>query len=512
LSSRLAKKHLITATFTALPISKITLEMGGIHYILERNDLRMTVPHIPALRRGRAYESLEKSNIVDCRTGEVLATLSQVNAGIVRKDLARRAEAREALKKLTVARLLEICAEAGAQFLEGTLPLDGGVTQTPQQYLESLSASSGLPHVMVCRNMAKIHAALTHMPAILNGLTRGLDLSILDKGYGERLSFYPATQSLGLVMPSNSPAVNSLWLPAIPLKIPVIIKPGREEPWTTFRLIQAFIAAGCPAEAFGFYPTDHEGAGEIMRGCGRALIFGDKSTTSAYANNPAIQIHGPGYSKIIIGEDQIERWPEFIDLMVYSILDNGGRSCINASAVVVPKYAPEIAEALARKLGPVAPLAAADENAPLAGFANLKMAEFIDGAIEEGLKTPVARDVTASFRDGPRKVRFEGALYLRPTIVLCDSFEHPLANREFLCPYASVVTVPQADVLEKIGPSLAVTAITRDETFIAQLVESPLIQRLNIGPLSTMNVSWDQPHEGNMFEFLYKRRAIETAK
>jgi Aldehyde dehydrogenase family len=486
--------------------------MGGIHYMLEPVVLRMTVPHIPVLRRGRAYESLEKSNIVDCRTGEVLATLSQVNAGIVRKDLSRIAESRDALKQFTVARLLEICAKAGAEFLEGTLPLSGGVTQSPCQYLESLSASSGLPHVMVRRNMAKIHAALTNMLAILNGLTRGLNLSILDKGYGDRLSFYPVSQSLGLVMPSNSPAVNSLWLPAIPLKIPVVIKPGREEPWTPYRLIQAFIAAGCPAEAFGFYPTDHEGAGEILRRCGRALIFGDKNTTSAYANNPAIQIHGPGYSKILIGEDQIERWPEFIDLMVSAISDNGGRSCINASAVVVPKYAEEIAEALARKLGPVAPLPAADENARLAGFANPKMADFIDSAIEEGLKTPGARDITAPFRDGPRKVRLDGGLYLRPTVVLCESFEHPLANREFLCPYASVVTVPQAAMLEKIGPSLAVSAITRDEPFIAQLVDSPLIERLNIGPISTMTVSWDQPHEGNMFEFLYKRRALEIAK
>jgi len=285
-------------------------------------DWPMTVPHIPALRRGRAYESLDRNNIVDCRTGEVLATLSQVNAGIIRKDLARVSEARAALRKIPVARLLEICAQAGAQFLEGTLPLGNGATQSPRQYLESLSASSGLPQVMVRRNMAKIHAALTNMPAILHGLTRGLDLSILDKGFGERISFYPTARSLGLVMPSNSPAVNSLWLPAIPLKIPVVIKPGREEPWTPFRLIQAFIAAGCPAEAFGFYPTDHEGAGEILRGCGRALIFGDKSTTSAYANNPAIQIHGPGYSKILIGEDQIERWPEFIDVMVSAISDN----------------------------------------------------------------------------------------------------------------------------------------------------------------------------------------------
>src|SRR4029079_19017431 len=122
----------------------------------------------------------------------------------------------------------------------------------------------GLPYVLVQRNMKKIASALANMGTVLNGLTRGLDLSVLDRGFGEqagaRISFYPVTEALGLVMPSNSPAVNSLWLPAIPLKIPVILKPCREEPWTPYRLIQAFIAAGCPAEAFGFYPTDHEGA------------------------------------------------------------------------------------------------------------------------------------------------------------------------------------------------------------------------------------------------------------
>jgi len=473
--------------------------------------------HIPALRRGRAYESLEKSDIVDYRTGAVMATVSQVNAGIVRRDLAKISEAREALKKFTAAELIEICVRAGKEFVEGALPVgETGVTQSPAQYIEMLSATSGLPWVMVRRNMAKIQGALLQMKTILNGLTRGLDLQVLDRGFSEqfgtRLSFYPAGQSLGLVMPSNSPAVNSLWLAAIPLKIPVVIKPGREEPWTPYRLIQAFIAAGCPAEAFGFYPTDHEGAGEILRSCGRALIFGDKNTTAPYANNPAIQIHGPGYSKILIGQDEIERWPEFIDVMVSAISDNGGRSCINASAVVVPQYAAEIADALAQKLGPIVPLPASDENARLSGFANPKMAEYIEASIEEGLAIPGASDVTARYRGGPRKVKFEGGMYLRPTIVTCDSFSHPLANREFLCPYASIVTVPQSEMLGQIGPSLAVMAITRDQAFVGQLLESPLIERLNIGPVSTMNVSWDQPHEGNMFEFLYKRRSIEISK
>jgi hypothetical protein len=129
--------------------------------------------------------------------------------------------------------------------------------------------------------------------------------------------------------------------------------------------------------------------------------------------------------------------------------------------------------------------------------------------IEDGLKAPGARDVTAKYRTGPRKVQFEGGIYLRPTIVRCDSFAHPLANREFLCPYASVVQVPQNAMLEQIGPSLVVTAITRDAQFREALLESPLIERLNLGPISTMQVSWDQPHEGNLFEFLYHRRSIE---
>jgi acyl-CoA reductase-like NAD-dependent aldehyde dehydrogenase len=276
-------------------------------------------------------------------------------------------------------------------------------------------------------------------------------------------------------------------------------------------LIQAFIAAGVPAEAFGFYPTDHEGAGEILKTCGRALIFGDKSTTQQYASNPGIQIHGPGWSKILIGDDQIENWRDFLDVIVASISENGGRSCINASAIVVPKYAAEIADALAQRLGPIVPARNDDPEAKLSGFANVKMAEFIDTQIEDGLKTPGATEATAKYRNGPRKVEFEGGVYLRPTIVQCDSFAHPLANKEYLCPYASVVQCPQSEMLEKIGYSLSVSAITKDEAFIEKIQAFPEIERLNIGPVSTMKISWDQPHEGNMFEFLYRRRSIERA-
>jgi hypothetical protein len=458
------------------------------------------LPHLPALRLGQPYESLDTVAVKDCRTGEPRARVSVVNAGVIRRDLSKLAASRAALKNFSHAQLIARCGHAGELFLTGTL---AGLSAS--QYVATLSATSGLPHVLVRRNMERIRSMLANMGAVLRGLTRGLDLDDAHSPY----SFFPVAHCLGVVLPSNSPAVNSLWLPAIALKMPVLIKPGREEPWTPWRLIQAFVAAGVPAEAFGFYPTDHEGAQAILTGCGRALLFGDRSSTEPYTGNPNIQIHGPGHSKILIGSDRIEDWPACLDVMADSILANGGRSCLNASAIVVPARGDEIAEALAKRLGPVEPKPPEDESAELSAFANPKMAEVIHQSIEEGLKTPGATDVTAKYRGGPRLVNVAGATYLRPTIVRCETLAHPLANREFLFPYASVVEAPPDKLLEQIGPSLVVTAITRDERLIEQLMDSPLIDRLNIGPISTMKISWDQPHEGNLFEFLYKRRAFE---
>ena len=56
--------------------------------------------------------------------------------------------------------------------------------------------------------------------------------------------------------------------------------------------------------------------------------------------------------------------------------------------------------------------------AALSGFANAKMADYIDNAIEQDLKVPGAEEMTAKYRAGPRKTVFEGGTYMRPTIVL----------------------------------------------------------------------------------------------
>ncbi|PYT15277.1 MAG: aldehyde dehydrogenase, partial [Acidobacteria bacterium] len=64
---------------------------------------------------------------------------------------------------------------------------------------------------------------------------------------------------------------------------------------------------------------------------------------------------------------------------------------------------------------------------------------------------------------------------------------------------------------EALGSSLVVTAITGDASFRRRLLRSPLVGRLNFGPIATMHITWDQPHEGNLFDHLYARRAFQAA-
>lgn len=469
---------------------------------------------IPILRHGEPYTSLDLARIPHYQTREVFVEVSNANPGLIRRDVLDQAAGRRNLSKLTTADLVAMCHRAADHFVNDSLPL-GDSVQAPQDYVQQVSATTGLPYVLVRRNMLKIQSMLAEMESVLNGLTRNVAWEVLDQGFGQveghPVSFFPCADSLGVVLPNNSPGVHSLWIPAFPMKIPLVLKPGSAEPWTPYRIIQALIVAGAPAAAFSFYPADHGGAAEILRSCGRGMMFGDLSAVGAWENDPSIELHGPGYSKVIIGEDCVGDWGKYLDVIVASIADNGGRSCVNASAVWVPDSAEEISEALAERLARIQPKAADDETAQIAPFVDPNVAARISQIIDQGLLEPGARDVTAAHRSTDRMVDWNGCRYLLPTIIQCEDAGSTLANREFLFPYAAVIKVKQDQILEKLGRSLVVTAITRDPALIQQLVNSPNVDRLNIGPVPTNQVSWDQPHEGNLFEHLYARRAFQRA-
>ena len=470
---------------------------------------------IPALRFGKPYSSLDKATLIHHVTGEPVAEVSQVTGSQIARDIGQMERAHKELRAIPIRDILAMYKKAADYFVNATLPC-GDSEQTFDDYVRNLSATTGSPMVFCKRNALKVHYVLGHIEEVLGGLMRGLDLEALDQGYstksGRMQAFFPTTDVFGAVLPSNSPGVHSLWVPTLALKMPLLLKPGREEPWTPFRVLQAFIKAGIPSQFLGFLPADHAGAGDILRLCGRSMAFGDDRTMAPYKNDHRVEIHGTGYSKIIFGEDEADNYEKYVDLMVESVAANGGRACVNASAIWTPRNADKIADALAKRLGSMKPRAWDDPDCEISAFAKPEVAEAIDNMLEEGLKTPGATDVTAKYRTLPRLVKDGRIAYLLPAVMRCETPEHPLANKEFLFPYASVIECPQADILKRIGYTLAASVITEDPAFIADAMACPHIERLNIGALPTNRLTWEQPHEGNLFTHLYKQRALALAR
>ncbi len=463
--------------------------------------------HIPILRAGRSYRSLKTTVVPHIKTGEPLVEVSQANRGLIAKDLLDLPISKQTLSQYPIADLIAMCLDAARLFTTADLPLDGGM-QSPEDYIKQVTGTTGLPETFCKQNMVKIQGMLENIETVLDGLTRGLGLHILDTGWGlqnERMMSYVCeTDGLGAVLPSNSPGVHSLWIPAVPLKVPLVLKPGREEPWTPYRIAQAFMEAGVPPEAFSFYPTDYPGANEILFRCGRSMLFGSGTTVASWVNNPRIQIHGPGQSKIIIHERQDGNREDYLDIIVESVSKNGGRSCINASGVWVTENGRKIAESIAAHLSQIEPKPLDDPEAGIAAWANPKAAYSISALIDRHLKEPGAIELT----EGERVVELDGCTFLRPTVIWCEDPEHPLANTEFPFPFVSVVQVPAKNLVESIGSTLVASVISDDADLIDKLITTPQIDRINIGAIPTNQISWDSPHEGNLFEHLYRQRAF----
>jgi acyl-CoA reductase-like NAD-dependent aldehyde dehydrogenase len=468
--------------------------------------------HIPVIRWGEPYKSMEIDKVVHFASGEALAEVSRANGALVERDMRHAKRAREVLREIPVKDLLQMVKKAGELYTKAELPLGDG-TQTPDQFVRMQSATTGLPEHMCRFNMEKNEFVLTEMTRILDSLTRGLDLSVLARGHGVEprgvpISYQAQSPVLGLVLPSNSPGVHTLWLPIIPLQVGLVLKPGPQEPWTPYRMTAAFIQAGIPKQAIAIYPSPAPEVGAaVLNNCRRALIFGSTATVERYKGNPNVQVHGPGFSKILIGNDQVDHWEKYLDIMVDSVLVNSGRGCINCSGIWVPRHARKIAEAIAERMGPVQPLPPEDPKSALAAFTVPGQADAVNADIDNDLKSAGAHDMTAKF--GTRLVKRERCDYLRPTVILCDSPEPAIAKKEYMFPFVTVVECPQEKMLEAIGPTLVCSAVTEDKKFQRELIDAVHIDRLNIGAIPTIKLNWLQPHEGSIVDFLFRGRAFQ---
>ena len=472
--------------------------------------------HLPVLRWGQPYTSMDVDDVVHFATGEPIAKVSRANGGMIQRDMRKAQRARDVLREIPIDDLIARVGKAGELYANADAP-DGRRHADPRRVRAAPSRPArACPSGCAAANMKKNTFVLGEMRRILTSLTRGLDLEVLSRGYGEErgvpISYQAQSPVLGLVLPSNSPGVHTLWLPIIPMQIGLVLKPGPQEPWTPYRMAEAFFQAGIPREAISVYPGGGDVGAAVLDSCDRSLIFGGTATVDRYRGNARVQAHGPGFSKIIFGDDQVDDWEKYLDVMVDSVFANSGRGCINCSGHLgEPSYPRDRRRAGAPPRRQYGRFRRIIPDASLAAFTIPGAADAISGSIDADLRAPGVADVTATHRQAPRVVKEGRADYLLPTVVHCASPEAEIAKKEYMFPFVTVVECPEAKMLEAIGPTLVCSAITDKPELRRQLIDAVHIDRLNLGPVPTIQLNWLQPHEGNIVDFLFRARAFQTA-
>jgi hypothetical protein len=176
-------------------------------------------------------------------------------------------------------------------------------------------------------------------------------------------------------------------------------------------------AGGHSAAAISIYPGGAMWAPPCSMRAAQRLISAD-SRPSIVPRQPARAGARPGFSKILLGDDQVDRWEQYLDMMVESVFINSGRSCINCSGHLgEPPHARDrrCHRAAARGRAPLPP---EHPDAALAAFTVPGVAEAISNSIDADLKAS-GRDrrhgrSTATRIDWSRNGKSD---YLLPTVV-----------------------------------------------------------------------------------------------
>src|SRR4026207_2005433 len=103
--------------------------------------------HIPILRKGIPYVSLDVARLPHHQTRETYVETSQANVGLIRRDLRDQASNHQILAQLGCRDLIHLCRMTAESFAKDTLPV-GEIEQTPEDYVLHVSATTGLPQVM----------------------------------------------------------------------------------------------------------------------------------------------------------------------------------------------------------------------------------------------------------------------------------------------------------------------------------------------------------------------------
>jgi acyl-CoA reductase-like NAD-dependent aldehyde dehydrogenase len=448
---------------------------------------------LDALGPAGAYHAHERQTITDV-AGNPLAELSLVPSLFVTRAMAalRRADT------LPLDERLAALARAGEAFATETV---NGVSAADHQFL--VSRAAGMPISVVrsaaeaiARSAAEAYRSAQYARPV-GAVNDWRDpLTRTGRGVWTRRGDVFAVHA-----PGNHPGVHGLWLEALALGYRLAVRPSRRDPFTPHRLIFALRAAGFGDDQVVLLPTGYDAADAILRGADLAMAYGGEDVMRKYASLSTMLPQGPGRSKILLTADV--DWRDHLDVIVSSISHEGGRACVNATAVFVEGDPAPVAQAVAERLAAIPSLRPEDERAVLPV---LPAAEAYK--LERYLLAKAAGTVPWLGGDGVVDELGDGSAVLRPAVHELGRPDSPQAEIELAFPCVWVAPWTPEAALEPLKETLVITAITHDARLVDALVAEPTISNVYVGNHPTYWIEPGIPHDGYLAEFLMRTKAV----
>lgn len=450
----------------------------------------MKIEQIPIIRGGldKEYFTSEKYEIFDYKN-EKIAEVSQTPSLLVYIDALPNSK-KSKLRRLNAEETLKIIEKAADRFADYS-----------KDYEEYVCRATGLPISEVKGAYKAIYKGMKDIRKIINaqvGNIKNLDL----KGEN-KVVYLPRGGNLSFILPSNHPAVQILWITSLALKYPSLLRPSNNEPFTTYALVKSLYEAGMPEYSQYLLPGGYDVANELVEQSDLSVVFGSENLVNKYKGNRNIKVYGPGNSKIYVDRPFIDE-EKVLDVIETSMMDFGGRGCINASQVVVEgKYedAVTIGEKLVERLKEIKIYDPMDERARIPAI-DKETGESLNEYIE---KFPNDEDIIIP-EANKRLVKYGDALYMKPTVAIINDRNSPL-NIELPFQYITVIPTNGEDYLDHIRNSLTVSLFTEDGEKIVRAILDPSINKVYTG-LPTNYIEFTHPHEGYLADFLLEKKSV----
>jgi acyl-CoA reductase-like NAD-dependent aldehyde dehydrogenase len=436
------------------------------------------VQAIPQWRAGRAQSSLDRRTLLDYR-GQPLAEVHQAPAlmvGRVAAELRRAAPAADENPAL----LWRAIQRAGALLTQGS---PGGWSAA--EHARLITLSTGAPIRWTREAVAELGAGLQAIEGALRWQAPGGDLTAYAEhrvvhSDGRGYAWAPRGRVLGFVAPSNHPAVHLTWVMALAMGWSVLLRPGADDPFTPWRVVQALAEAGFPPDRVALLAGEHDQVPILVDATDRTVAYGGEALGALLGRDRRVLFNGPGRSKVLVdGPAPPEQVGPFL---LDCVLHDGGRKCTCTSSVIVRGEGHGLCEALRTEL----------RGLPL-----------LD-PLDPGARVPAWKGATAGAGLPGSWVNHDGLTFLQPDLVLCPDPTAPPFGVELPAPWATAAEIPAgADPLPLLRQSQAVTLLSRDRRLRARCLQEPGILKVFTGLIPTWHSEPGAPHHGRLADFLF---------